>query len=291
MLTLFLDESEIQPIYGVGGFCVLNKDIKTIENELESLKERWKIPKNYPLKWSLDEQKPSHKKVKEILKTNGINPFQCRKVVLENICKLNVYVVIVLLQDLRQSDRSAQTLHKWAFIFLLQKFLLDIERKFNNEKLINEPSEGFHQIICDKPPVKPKETIFHQIYQAAYYKGFKLKKGTIPPLIKHYFLNTLLFTYADYCPSLQLADFCIGAAVNWAKQNLVFEEKQEKPRYYDRANQLFKIIFPKIIKKDGEVLGIGLTVYPPQGSLYKHVPRWLQDIKISEGDASIDYDF
>jgi len=281
MHTIFLDESEQAPVYGVGGFFIKDDLLNDLEESYSQIKAGMGLLPGDPLKWSLS-RRAKHQEVRLKLKKQNIRPLLCRERILNFISQAVEFVIIVaLLEDRRPEeslDRKASTLYSWAFKFLLQRAYYHTEKiLMENPEFTEKVLHSRIKVIVDRPPAdKDKTLYYHKIYQKAYYEGFRFERNQIPPL-KQYFYNTLLVSHSDYCSFIQLADFCVGATVYWAKANL-------SRRNMANAKRLLKLIFSKFRRVNEELIGYGIVGFPPNSSLYYGLSSWVTTLEAEIGD-------
>lgn len=272
MYTLFLDEStqRKQNIFGLGGILLKNDELPETEERFYSLKDSMGLSSEKPLKWNLSDQKPLHRTVREILESQGIDRFKCRTKVLNFISSLNCVVFACLLEEsrwtisieiggkkligFRPKQPNLRDFYPWALKWILQRiYFFTINKDLGNERVC---------IVLDKPslPKGIQETTLNDIYRDAYDNGFEFPSNTIPPL-KECLRECLTFSYTDQSTNLQLADFCIGAIVNYG------EAKIEEDNH--GATELFNLIRGKFYcdHLTGQITGYGIVIHPRNGSL------------------------
>lgn len=110
-------------------------------------------------------------------------------------------------------------------------------------------------MVFDWPPRQKKLDEYWDVYQQAYYNGYKFEKNELPPLKNFGACPCLLSTRTKYSPALQLTDLFVGATADFF--SWCYEEK-----HYPSVKQHFSYFYSgfRTDPRNGEVIGYGLIV-------------------------------
>lgn len=283
---LVIDESRRNPICGLGGYFISERNLKNLVHKFQDFKkEELKIKTSSPIKWSLpkDGQRGA-KKFSDIinsLKKQNISDQQFREKVLNFISSIEgLEPICVILHDLRaRSDHlSVDDLYIWGFRFILQSAFF-----FAKEKGINNGNR--FSLIVLKDIHKFKD--FYIEYKNFYYRGNHFsyidrntgeqKYVDYEPLESLNFFESLTEARSAESISIQISDFIIGSLVYYCRAGFAqFQNKSEKNK--KTKFQAIKIVKPLIKTMKNiyktKVFGRGIKVHPKTTDLYS----WLKTV-------------
>lgn len=276
MMYFFMDNSEFTYKWlGVmfridylvlGGYLASVDDMKIMEDEINKIKENYKIPIDLPIKWNLKDDRihkiyKKHEKLdvyKKLLRSADEIRSSIISVLDKTKCKLIMSAEPVYKGKLREQ------VYSWIFENILQRLGQALENEMQSQSK-HYPSIS---IVMDWPGGDHRP--YFQTYSKAYY--FK-QPGFFCGALKELNMNVnLAVSTTNNSPHLQAADIFVGITKD-------FLEWAYKERDIERVKKFFPLLEPFFRKsKDGKkIMGYGLIVGKKQE--YEKVEKKIEEIK------------
>ncbi|MGB3478785.1 MAG: DUF3800 domain-containing protein [bacterium] len=258
MQILFLDDSyqKTPKYYGLGGYCIDEKNVRPLISDISQLKKKFKIPEYVWLKWSPSKKHPIHRCIKGSRQTLNKEALELlKKYEATTICHVFDLREHIILKNSEGDFYNAKlSATKILFKWICERF----EKPYLNSKT----DTGI--IIADQYEGRTgeKEIMSNINWQIANGTEFqKFKKISLIPMM----------TASKYCPPLQLADLVTGIVVaSLANSKYALELLEDVALLFLRR--------PSIVKSTCSyaVMGVGFKLYP--NKLIEKGNQLLQDI-------------
>ncbi|MBN2154876.1 MAG: hypothetical protein JW776_02390 [Candidatus Lokiarchaeota archaeon] len=243
-LVCFLDERDFEDSMIVGGYYIQKKNLQKLDNYILEIKQKFNLADSDPIKWNLKDKACIN--ARKLIQANKVDDL--RRHVFSIIVKIPLR--IIMSHVWKGKPENLEEAWKWAFIDILQRLSIDLERK--SKELNSQDFYPFLDVVFDWFPGRGKLEDYFGVYQTAYLNGYKFSENELLPLKRFKACPCLLVTSARYSQALQLTDFFIGVTSDFFKWCYNDIRKQNVDHYF---SQMFKA-FLKC--DDGKVLGCGL---------------------------------
>jgi len=240
-----------QEIFCYGGYLIRKEDIKLLEECYYGIKENYKIPRHFPLKWNLKdtnlsrfyEDNNSGSLLKEVINCEKGN---IREDILKSLPDFQIMILFSSFRELRKKTEKTDFL-EWSFTNILQRISYE-KKEDSNIDIILDRDKKYCNLFCET-------------YMSPYYfrKGLNGEQFDCEEICNNIpFIN---YSVTIYNPFLQIADMIIGACGTFLNFALKDRDRQ-------KAKQYFIPIIPLIrgfdIRNRGQIFKWGLMIKPDE---------------------------
>ena len=243
-LVCFLDERDSPDSMIVGGYYIPKKDLEAIDDHMIKVKHKFNLTESDPIKWNLKDNACLN--ARKLIRDKKVDDLRLR--VFSIIEKIPV--IIIMSQVWKGKPENLEDAWKWAFIDILQRLSIDIERKQAELKSLDY--YPFLDIVFDWFPGGDKLDNYFNVYQQAYFNGYSFEGNELKPFHDFKACPCLLITSARYSHALQLADFFLGATTDFFTWCYKGYRKQSVEKFFSYFYKTFRT------GDKNEVLGCGL---------------------------------
>lgn len=243
-LVCFLDEHDSPESMIVGGYYVPKRFLPEIDDHMISVKKNFNLTESDPIKWNLRDN--ACQNAGKLIKEKKVDDLRLQVFSIIN----KVPIKIIMSQVWKGKPENLEEAWKWAFIDVLQRLSIDLDRK--KAELNTLDYYPFLDVVFDWFPGKDKLDNYFNVYQQAYFNGYTFEDNVLKPLCEFKACPCLLVTSVRYSHALQLADFFLGATSYFFKWCYKNQKKQNVQNFFSYFYNAFRR------GENDKVLGYGL---------------------------------
>lgn len=276
----YADNSELNGIWGAelpdillfGGIAVRKEAIPSLMRTISQVKKRYSADPHYPIKYNFRDlrqwfdSRGLRALYRALLKDS--QDWRARLVEESLACDYKIVIACANIfgKTANRIRRSKATVTRFCFADALMRVAL----------LIRESSATTCDVILDWPEGNRHATYTDE-YRSAYVNGcchdYPLNKYYSGPLKDLGFTDSPLFTRMEDCNLLQFSDIVIGAAREF------IDFCMDKKPIENFGVQLTKRLVPKYRGYPHRIVGRGISVSPPKGTLQKKIFKKMLELR------------
>jgi len=204
----FGDEQDSSRSLLFGGFLIKREKLSTLDDGVVQAKRDAGLDADDPVKWS-PPQDPAYEPQR------ALSPEKRRLLTQRMLALLHPLEAACFFSLVwKYTPQFTTKAYNWAFSHVLQRLALNLDRLSPSQ--LGYPSLD---VVVDWFPSPDKCRQYFEVYNDAFYEGYRFRRNRIPPLRHFGATPCLLVTRCQFSRALQLVDYCVGSVgelLRWA---------------------------------------------------------------------------
>ncbi len=244
-IICFLDEYDLDYGMLVGGYYIPRSMLRKLDLSVARIKKKYQLDLSDVIKYNyMDKECEKLRDLREKIPELRSDIFKLPK-------DLNMTLIMSFVWKGSKEYRAESW--KWSFTNILQRLSFDLEQNYN---LLKEKDDyPYLDTVFDwLPDSKIKIMEYLNVYQKAYYEGYRFEQNIVKPLRRFCACPCLVCTSTRVSFALQINDCLVGSTGEFFKWCFTGERDEN-------VNKYFRKYFDNFRKgENGEVVGYGLIV-------------------------------